>query len=561
MTLSEMGSAWPSATRSARGDETEQAVPTRKFVRVVAASCVISLLGCVGPRQTGGEGPDGAEDYSGSETELRDLIRRTSVAPVMAAVAEEETVLDAEEGSALPTPGIPDAAGEEALPAPDLPSAAPESGEADTVSADLPEATDTEVLDGDDSMPAPGLGGVVKGPSGAPASLNPFVEFGERIKVWDDGRITKPFQLPTGKGKAMLQLMALAAPFSFTQAIVANNEAELPAPAQNDDPDVADIVLLEKWDFELFDNFDRKNGLGAPGSPSRVDVADWMVVTTSPATLRDVEDFVELFAARVPQIEITASIVEVTFSEELDYGVTGPNGNVLFDFPDGTFFDSLSYSVPNSVEGVEAVLSIGAIQDGVALNAFLEAIQRWENVSIKTNPRIVVREGATAEILNITDIPVFSFSGINLTGNFNAALTFKEVGTKLYIVPRVIGNDTLAMNMYLEASQQIGTSVAFTDQTGNEFRAPLIAKRQARTIVYLKPGQAVAIGGLESERVEEAESKVPILGDIPLIGWLFKSVRNRTERTIVMFLISPRLLDGIDYGEQIWQGGVILDGY
>ncbi len=535
-----------------------------------AWALVLASLACAGPRATEPD-PASADQRRGTPEDLRALIRESAVAPVVASVRTEEEAYD---------PFEPEVRADQALPAPALPLSrstsvgngeveAPAAPELDAAaaaarleeaegSAAAPEATPEAALSGSDDLPAPGLGSEAgRRESGAPA-LNPFVEFGERIEVWDDGRITKPFQMPVGKGKAMLKLMALAAPFSFTQAIVAENVAELPSPAENSDPDVADIVLLEKWDFELFDDFSRPNPLSAPKNSTKVDIADWMVVTAGASTMRKVESFIELFAARVPQVEITASILEVTFSDELDYGVTGPNGNVLFDFPNGTFFDSLSYSMPNSIDGIESVLSIGAIQDGVALEAFLEAIQRWENVSIKTNPRIVVREGGTAEISNTTEIPVFQFSGINLTGNFNASLSFKSVGTELYIAPRVMGSDTLAMNMFLQASQQIGTSVAFTDQTGNEFRAPLIATREARTLVYLKPGQAVAIGGLASEREEEAESKVPILGDLPLIGWLFKSVRKRTERTIVMFLITPRVLTGIDYDEELWDGDVLM---
>jgi general secretion pathway protein D len=310
---------------------------------------------------------------------------------------------------------------------------------------------------------------------------------------------------------------------------------------------------------ELLDDFNRGNALSAPKPPARLDVADWLVVTASPSTLRQVESFVELFAARVPQVEITASVLEVTFSDDFDYGITGPDGEVLLDFPDGTFVDTFGYNMPNSIEGAEGVLSIGAIQDGVALNAFLEAVQRWENVEIRTNPRIVVREGVTAEIQNQTEIPVFSFTGINVAGNFNVNLQFKSVGTSLYITPRVMGSDTLALNMYLEASQQIGTSVAFTDQEGNEFRAPLIANRLARTVVYLRPEQAVVIGGLSSERVEEAETQVPILGDLPLIGYLFKSVRKRRERTLVMFLISPRVLRTQEFYEDMWPGVTLED--
>jgi general secretion pathway protein D len=65
-------------------------------------------------------------------------------------------------------------------------------------------------------------------------------------------------------------------------------------------------------------------------------------------------------------------------------------------------------------------------------------------------------------------------------------------------------------------------------------------------VVYLQPGQAVILGGLISERSVERERKTPILGDIPLLGYLFKSRSTVKEQTNVLFFIRPRILQGID---------------
>jgi type II secretory pathway component GspD/PulD (secretin) len=214
--------------------------------------------------------------------------------------------------------------------------------------------------------------------------------------------------------------------------------------------------------------------------------------------------------------------------------------------------DFFSYAVPNSADANEALLGIGTIQDGVAIDAVLEAIQTWENVTITTRPKIAVREGGVAEVINSSEVPFFNFTGFNSsTGNFNAQLTFKQVGVQLYASPRVLGTDTLALNLYIEASEQVGTAISFFDADGNEVRSPLIARRQARTVVYLEPGQAVVIGGLETVREVNQERKVPILGDIPLLGILFRSERKRKERTNVLFFIRPRILQGTDFMSEL----------
>ena len=75
---------------------------------------------------------------------------------------------------------------------------------------------------------------------------------------------------------------------------------------------------------------------------------------------------------------------------------------------------------------------------------------------------------------------------------------------------------------------------------------PEISTRKARTIVRLEPGQAVILGGLISERTLERERKLPFLGDVPFLGYLFKSRFSETEQTNVLFFIRPRILQGGD---------------
>ncbi len=404
---------------------------------------------------------------------------------------------------------------------------------------------------GEDALAAAlaGLGQVAaQGPAADPFLGNPYLLFGQRIIPRADGRITKPYPLPVGRGRKLLQMMVLFGGFPLDYTII-------PAEGGNPDdwakqaekaPAEVDVVLLEKWDAELYQNFSIPSQ-AAPQNPITIDIADWLVVTTWPSLLREIEAFVNLFAASVPQIEIEASIVEVTEVDELDYGVQPVGDAPIFGFPDKTFVKGLTYNLPNTVEKTEAILQIGAIQDGVVFNAILEALQSWENVEITTQPRLVVREGGIAEVINTQDIPFFNFTGIGATGNFTANLAFKEVGVRLFVAPRVVGTETLALNLFIEASQQIGTSVSFVTQGGGEIGAPVIAKRQARTVVYLEPGQAIVLGGLVSERTVEAQRKVPILGDLPLLGLLFRSDRTRKERTNVLFFIRPRILQGADF--------------
>lgn len=382
--------------------------------------------------------------------------------------------------------------------------------------------------------------------STAPSStVNPYLAFGGRILVHADGRITKPYPLPPKRGRRVLDLMVMMS----RQGYLPVQEVPFDAPGDAD-PSVVKAVLLENWDAELYQNLRQ-----FPPKDQDVPASDWLVCTAVPELLEEVEYFMHLFAAGVPQIEIEAKIVELTETNVFDYGVrpqVGTGGALVpqVQLPQNTLIDNLLFSFPNAEGANDAILALGAVQDGTTVAAILEAVKTWDNVSIISQPKIAVREGGKAEILNTEELPFFNVKSISDQGTFNATLDFKEVGVKLYIVPRIVGSRTFALQIDIEASQEAGTLTTVVSDQAGDLETPIIAKRSVNTIVYLEEGQVLILGGLTSERKREFERKLPILGDIPLLGWLFKSKFNQVTRNHVLFFIRPRVLEGSDFHRQ-----------
>lgn len=384
-------------------------------------------------------------------------------------------------------------------------------------------------------------------PSTAPADPvqafgeNPYLVFGPRIVVYPSKRlISKPFPLRPGTGSKLERLLRLIGPFELYDQKTAT-EPQKPTQVRLD--------LEENWDVENFGQL----RIGDKFDDGRLPVADWLVVTAGFEALREVQDFVNTFAAGVPQIEIEAKIVEVSVTDALDLGVKPIDNNTpIFGFPDHTFVRGLSYSLPNfaSSTAANALLQLGGVQDGVEFNAMLQALATNENVSIISRPKVAVREGGRAEIVNTIKLPNYNVSSFNAAGQASAALTYEEVGIKLYVMPRVVGTDTVALAIDIENSAQSGSSVGFTLQNGQTVSNPILSRRAARTVVYLEPGQAVILGGLISERTVKVENKVPLLGDIPLLGQIFSSSLDRKEQTNVLFFIRPRILQGSDLNRE-----------
>ena len=375
------------------------------------------------------------------------------------------------------------------------------------------------------------------GPAQPEPPQNPFLQFGARIRVYPDGTITKPFPLRVGTGVRMEKLIRDYGNFPLWTA---ETGAE---------PSAANLVkleLLEKWDVELYQDLRNNAAPGATETP----LADWLVVTSGAELLQEVEDFINLFAAGVPQIEIEAKIVEITATDVLDVGVRSPDGVPMFEFPGHAFVKSFDSSMPNQSGGVEGLLQLGGVQDAVTFNAILEALAVNDNVSIISRPHIAVREGGRADIANTLKIPFLQVQGINNSGGYNAAVAFQEVGVKLFVVPRVVGTQTVALNIDVEQSQQSGSETVLVAADDSQVQVPVLSTRSARTIVYLQPGQAVILGGLITERSVDTVRKVPFLGDIPLLKYLFRSHFTRKEQTNVMFFIRPRILQGSDLNRE-----------
>ncbi|MBI5364283.1 MAG: type II and III secretion system protein [Planctomycetes bacterium] len=363
---------------------------------------------------------------------------------------------------------------------------------------------------------------------------NPYLVFGKRILVYANGLIMKPFPLRIGTGKKMLDLLTNYGNF----------------PLYKDGAQSLDQVRLEllaDWDQEQFADLRQP----VVDDSKTFKVADWLVATTGAERLKEVESFINVFAAGVPQIEIEAKIVEVTTTDTLDLGVKPIDTTTpIFGFPDHTFVQSLNYNLPNSASAANSLLALSAVQDGVTFNAILQMLQTYDNVSIISRPKIAVREGGTARIVNTNQLPSYSVSAVQANGQAAATLKYDEIGIKLYVVPRVVGTQTVALNIDIEASAQSGSAATFALGNGQVISNPILSRRAAQTVVYLEPGQAVILGGFVSERTVDTENKVPILGSIPLLGYFFKSTYKRKEQANVLFFIRPRILTGSDLNRE-----------
>jgi type II secretory pathway component GspD/PulD (secretin) len=271
-----------------------------------------------------------------------------------------------------------------------------------------------------------------------------------------------------------------------------------------------------------------------------------VLVTARPSALRQFERALDLFYANIPQIEIEVQVVEFTVSDSLSLGTAPLDNNTptLGSTNSGTLVQEIVSNFPLSAPFLgsssindSGILRLSAIQNGWELNALLQALENNQIADIKSEPKLVVRNGGTATIATTTELP-FPQAQISNQTVVSSSIQFKKVGIVLNIRPEIAGTDTVILQVY--ASVSAVSSFAATEPVPT----PIIATREATTSVYLKRGEAAVIGGLVTQNTFETESKIPLLGDIPILGLLFRSSSTQTQRTDLQFFITPRIVTG-----------------
>jgi general secretion pathway protein D len=201
-------------------------------------------------------------------------------------------------------------------------------------------------------------------------------------------------------------------------------------------------------------------------------------------------------------------------------------------------------------------LSIGAIKGTFTYNgtqflnigALLHALQTDGDVNVLSTPNILTTDNQKAEIMVGENVPfVTGQSQSTATGGGSILTTVdrRDVGITLKITPQITSDDNVRLEIYQEISAVTATAGLNPNIVG-----PSTSKRSASTTVVVKDHETMVIGGLIRDNVTTSTSKVPLLGDIPILGWLFKSNSTKVEKTNLMIFITPYIIKNeADAGE------------
>ncbi|MEO0888648.1 MAG: type II secretion system secretin GspD [Pseudomonadota bacterium] len=294
-----------------------------------------------------------------------------------------------------------------------------------------------------------------------------------------------------------------------------------------------------------------------------------LVLTAPPDIMMALQDIISQLDIRRAPVLIEALIVEMSESDGIQLGVqwgsleTGaviqygnsgaPIGQVMVGLEEAKdttekkpIRDSdsgeIKYYEDTTVKGDYSTLASALSGvNGAAMSivmgdwtALISAVSSDTNSNILSSPSITVMDNGEASFVVGEEVPVLtgSTAGSNNDNPFQT-VERKEVGIKLKVVPQINEGNSVQLNIEQEVSNVLGANGAVDIRFGT---------RQLNTSVMIEDGQMLVLGGLVDEQAQESESKVPLLGDIPVIGQLFKSTSTSTYKRNLMVFIKPTII-------------------
>jgi general secretion pathway protein D len=274
-----------------------------------------------------------------------------------------------------------------------------------------------------------------------------------------------------------------------------------------------------------------------------------LIITAPEPVYNNLRQVIEMLDRRRAQVLVEALIVELTSDRASELGVQWLGGNVSSSKNTATFggtnFGSGSRNLNGFVEnlakarstgtlGMAPGLNLGIISDPAGLGVLIRALENDAKANILSTPNLLTLDNEEAKIVIGSNVPFIS-GQYAATGNSVTATPFqtyerKDVGLMLKVKPQISEGGLVRLQIYQEAS-------SIQENTLSNVSGPSTNKRSIETSVVVDDGATIVIGGLIQDSAGSGQDKVPLLGDIPVVGSLFRyETRKRTKTNLMVFL-------------------------
>ncbi|MBR7975708.1 type II secretion system secretin GspD [Burkholderia vietnamiensis] len=315
---------------------------------------------------------------------------------------------------------------------------------------------------------------------------------------------------------------------------------------------------------------DKSGDDNQPGGMIQADAAtNSLIITASDPVYRNLRSVIDQLDRRRAQVYIEALIVELNSTTAGQLGIqwqvasgallAGTNlaatagtvaGNSIINLTTGTA-GSTAIGLPGNLSNLNQGLNIGWLHNmfGVqGLGALLQYFAGVSDANVLSTPNLITLDNEEAKIVVGENVPIPTGSYSNLTSGTtsNAFNTYdrRDVGLTLHVKPQITDGGILKLQLYTEDS-------AVDTATSNSQTGPSFTKRSIQSTILADNGEVIVLGGLMQDAYNVSNSKVPLLGDIPWIGQLFRSESKQRKKTNLMVFLRPVIISDRNVAQEV----------
>ena len=260
-----------------------------------------------------------------------------------------------------------------------------------------------------------------------------------------------------------------------------------------------------------------------------------VAISDYPNRLKELAKMIEAFDERSTEVLIDAKILQVTLSDKFQLGIDWEllaRENVDIKGPNAL----------NLTSGLIVKVAQASITKQGDYKTLVEALRTFGDTKILSEPRLTVVNNQEAKILVGSKEPYVT-NTISQAGTGTAvtaeSVTFLDVGIKMFVTPTIARDHFVQMKIRPEVSTKTGT---LTTSQKNEI--PIVETAEAETVLLVEDGGTVILGGLIKDENARDQQRIPILGDIPILGIPFRSTKKTVKKTELVVFLTPHIITG-----------------
>jgi len=273
-----------------------------------------------------------------------------------------------------------------------------------------------------------------------------------------------------------------------------------------------------------------------------------LLITASPKDYEMLKEVIKKIDVRRRQVYVEGVIMEVSQDRLRQLGTQlGALGGYQTNNQRVTIYGSANEdlsaelanltSITGTVPGAGTGGGLNLALSTINVKVLLSALQSTADANVLSEPQILTTNNQKAKIVVAQNVPFPTGSNLTTGGVSQVQISRQDVGVTLELTPEILEGDRVRMDVRQEISSLADTPQAVLIQLG-----PTTNKREATTTVIVENHQTVVIGGLMRDDINNTTTKIPLLGDIPLIGWLFKYQSKHLTKANLLIFLTPHVI-------------------